>query len=343
MIFAVGCFFAPDQSSSWRILFRKIPLLILPISFILLDKKEFQGFNSFLFLFLGGCIACSLLCFGNAMISIIENHSFENLAGDRQGDYYYYSYRMLAMPSGIDPILLSFYFNFALIVALQTPFLKNVILRCIVVTYLSVFILLLASKIGIVIFGCVLTAWILLSVPTRKMSLILLTFLIPLLVVIVTAFPFLSERFRPSTDFDYREPDSAQWTSSTFRLAIWSCAVDGVKKKPVWGYGTGGGQNALEKIYSERGFVRGQLDHFNAQNEYLNTALDIGLPGVAALLFMLVLSFRSALNARNTATICFLIIMTLGFCVETVLLRQKGIVFFSFFYSFLFWQLTPKA
>ena len=51
---------------------------------------------------------------------------------------------------------------------------------------------------------------------------------------------------------------------------------------------------------------------------------------------MMVVALVFSLRMNDTVGVCFIAVIVVFFCVESVLVRQKGIVFFSFFYSLLF-------
>ena len=76
----------------------------------------------------------------------------------------------------------------------------------------------------------------------------------------------------------------------------------------------------------------------NPHNEFFSTFLDLGLTGFCLLILILLVPLKKAISKRDILQISFLLILFLHFLIESILLRQKGILFFVFFYSLLFWQ-----
>jgi O-antigen ligase len=82
------------------------------------------------------------------------------------------------------------------------------------------------------------------------------------------------------------------------------------------------------------GFSYGIAEMLNAHNQYLETLLDIGWLGLALLLgllgYGLVWGWR-----QNKLLALFMLISILAFATESYLEAQKGIVFFTLFWTIL--------
>jgi len=339
LICVLWILFTNNFEGATTIVGRKIPMLLFPFCFMLINKNlSSKDLQIILGVFLLGCLLCSLICYGYALFNIIQHKSIIDPNSDHTA--YYFTYISLAESVDMDPIYLGLYCNFAFVIAIKTPFVKNLLIRNLIVIYLGIFIILLASKIGII--TLVLTSFLLLITKTNKgtLSYILLVLLIPAFLLGIYKSPYLKERFTVSTQFNYTDPDGSHWSSTTARMAIWSCAVEAIKRRPVLGYGTAAGQDGLETIYKEKEFALGIFWAYNPHNEFLTTMLDSGVVGLGSLCMMLILSFTSSIKSKDMLAIYFVIIIALCFCVESILLRQKGIIFFSFFYSLLFWYVN---
>jgi O-antigen ligase len=179
--------------------------------------------------------------------------------------------------------------------------------------------------------------WLKTKIKRTALYVAMLAIMITAVFVAALKFPFLKSRFQTTVQFDYTELNGNLWTSTTYRLAIWSCSLE-IIKRDLTGHGTSDGQKALEDMYKERGFIRGTLDRYNSHNEFLTTTLDLGVAGLLVILLTVVLGSVEAFKSKQVLVISFMIMIVFYFMVESVLVRQKGIVFFSFFYSFLFWQ-----
>ncbi len=329
--------FSENLGDGLSLVFKKIPLLLLPLSFILINKEiSRKELHIILGVFLAACLLASFVCYGYAFFNIIQHKS---IMSDQSGEYYF-SYVNLTNPVKIDPIYLSLFCNFACVIALQSPFIKSPWLRGLIVLYLSVFIFMIASKMGIIALAAVALQWTISRTHQRIPSLILVISLLALFVLGIYKLPFLSDRFLTSTQFNYAEEDGGKWNSTTFRLAIWSCAKEAIEMHPLLGCGTGGGQKVLEGVYHEKNFVWGLKHQYNAHNEFLSTQLDLGIVGLLLVVAMLIIGFIQSIKSKDALTLSFFCIIFLYFLIETVLARQKGVVFFSFFFSLLLW--LPK-
>lgn len=129
-------------------------------------------------------------------------------------------------------------------------------------------------------------------------------------------------------------------TSLGLRLQFWQSAWDGFLQKPLLGWGE---ENyyALKHAQYVQGMISEQAVTFtHAHNQFLDYAVKQGLLGVAALLLLLLSSWRffyriahtaKTQNQRNAAQ-CgqILLFCTLTFCLSDVFLSlQLGMVFFA--------------
>lgn len=150
----------------------------------------------------------------------------------------------------------------------------------------------------------------------------------------VTQFRIVQEPV--STGFNY--PDSANdWNSWNLRILEWRSSLNIIKHNWFAGVGTGDIGASLDKEYAAVGL--GIFDiGLNAHNQYLQTALALGLAGV----IILTLSFiKPAIIAfREQAVLYLVFIFLIGMCclTESMLEVQKGVVFYSFFNSLLIFQ-----
>jgi O-antigen ligase len=137
----------------------------------------------------------------------------------------------------------------------------------------------------------------------------------------------------------------------TQRIFIWTRAWEAVKAKPVIGYGTGGDRFGLySSIYN---FIENNKDlsiaqiegiqsiisvEYNAHNQFLTDLLMFGLVGGWIIIFILFQGFLTSIKRNNMLQFGFMLAISLACLTEVILVRQKGIVFFSLFYCFLFYE-----
>jgi O-antigen ligase len=340
LLYCIGILYSPNWNEGVSLVIRKLPLLLFPLGLIIVNKELNEKELHLIFtVLLIGCIGISLFCYIRAVINIVQNQTV--VYPDHVYKMYYYAYIPLVRP--FEPIYLSLFSNMAFLIAIKSPLIKSSLLRKVIAGYIGIFIILIAAKGGLIAFLIIVLLLITRTQNKKVLSYIFLLALIPLFLFSIYKFNFLRERFLTSLTFDYTEKHGGVWNSSTLRLAIWSSAIDAIKKSPTLGYGTGGGQMALEEEYVNKGFVFGVFykDHpgipqYNAHNQFLSTTLDVGLGGAIILFLIFIYSTTYSIKLNDPIVIGFTIIIFIFFSVESVLLRQKGIFFFSFFYSFLF-------
>jgi O-antigen ligase len=119
------------------------------------------------------------------------------------------------------------------------------------------------------------------------------------------------------------------------RLIMWTVTTKEFLEHP-FGVGTGNVDYYLSKrLRSYHQMELAKMDDtkqimFNPHNQYLQTGLEVGIIGLLILLFIIVYGFYYGIKSRNWLLI--LVTANLGFnCLfESMLQRQSGIVFFTF-------------
>lgn len=100
-------------------------------------------------------------------------------------------------------------------------------------------------------------------------------------------------------------------------------------------YLTGYGLNATNKKIKQKR-IEHQLyygyDNFNFHNQYIQFFAELGVFGLLLLLLIVFSNLKNALKAKNFVAISFAILMISLFLTESLLSRQRGIVFFIIMY-----------
>ena len=78
--------------------------------------------------------------------------------------------------------------------------------------------------------------------------------------------------------FDTTRDNMVNTQSLTGRVLIWERAANGIADHPLTGYGLGAFAEIAQQAYPLPGFIPGEINH--AHNLFLQTALDLGLPGL---------------------------------------------------------------
>ena len=314
-------FLSADQPETVDLVTRKIHLLLIPAGFILIDKHiSDRAFNFILTLFLVCSLLFSLLCLGGAFIQFLKSE-----AGEGTNRFTGFA---LSEVVNISPVYLSMFLNMAFVITLQNHFV-GFKAKLAIGLYLATLILLLSSLPGILTLTVTSFLWMQSTTTKTWISLVTAGLLI---VALTLVFIF----YVPSQTLDPNDSKTETVKSIADRLIIWSYAMKTGNENPVTGHGSGMGQTALEQTYEREGFLRGAKASLNPHNQFLSTYLDLGLVGVLVLALVLLYPFVWSLRSGDFLLMTFIVMMILFFSFESVLVRQKGIVFFSYFYALIF-------
>lgn len=119
------------------------------------------------------------------------------------------------------------------------------------------------------------------------------------------------------------------------RLARWEAILELVKGSPLVGYGNGAENDLLKEKYFKKGLYISYLNEFNTHNQYLATLLKTGIAGLLLLLFVLYTGYAAAIKREDVLFMSFMIMITVVSLSENILDLNKGIFFYSFFFSML--------
>jgi O-antigen ligase len=124
------------------------------------------------------------------------------------------------------------------------------------------------------------------------------------------------------------------------RLVMWTVSVNAWSKNP-WGVGTGNvdeclsrelkriGQNELATLGDNREI------RYNPHNQFLQIGLEIGFLGLFIFLYGMISAVRRGLTSKNWFLILIVSCLLFNSLFESMLQRQAGIVFFTFWICLL--------
>ncbi len=142
--------------------------------------------------------------------------------------------------------------------------------------------------------------------------------------------------FSDSIDLSSKNSMDKTWGGRALRIAIWQCAWDIIKEKPLIGVGNGDAQAALQQSYKDNNFdFAAYHNSYNAHSQYVQHTVTFGVFGLLVLLANLLIPFWASLRAKNILYLYFLSIIMIGALTEVILARNKGIVFYAFFMALL--------
>ena len=170
--------------------------------------------------------------------------------------------------------------------------------------------------------------WLLIAVSTT------------LFFVVLYSFSGINERFKEMIVATKIKNNTE--TSSGIRLIVWENAIKKAFNKNYFGYGVGDVQTILDNSYINNGYKKIADEHYNTHNQYLQTALTIGIVGLSIFVFCLLFLMFKFISEKEYLSSLILLFFLLTFLFESYLERQNGIIFFSLIISLLTFTRNAK-
>ena len=139
------------------------------------------------------------------------------------------------------------------------------------------------------------------------------------------------------------EEDIWQFNGTSLRITFWYVAWKKILKDDVlWlGYSPGDRRAEMNEEFYKTG-LNPWYENYNIHNQFIQVLAELGLLGLSLYLILHVSLFFESLKQRNILLGAFLIGFTIFQMTESVIERNKGIVFFVFF-LLLILQMKPQT
>ena len=125
-----------------------------------------------------------------------------------------------------------------------------------------------------------------------------------------------------------------QYDGWQVRHFVWQAVDTLAKDTPWYGRGTGSVNVVLGDTYRKMGFTYAVVQALNAHNQYLQTWLELGWPGLALLVSILLIGFWQGWRGRPLL-LALSLLASLSMVTESYMEAQKGVVFFGFMWALL--------
>ena len=336
----VGLSYTDNQAGGIQDLILKLSFVIFP--FVLLVNRRIDQH------FLRGVIR--VFYYTMFLVSIyILLAAWRNLINAGEVDLSqalgYFTYEILAANIGIQPIYLSLYMVFAFFAVIWDFFLDPKIgltksgkwmarvwgfhfymMVILLSSRMELLVLLFISFLGLAYYqGLKAKSWF----SAIFKILVLGSFTIFLLGL----FPVNKARYEEMVDIN-KDYTQTKWGGRSIRIHKWMNTLELISEQPILGTGVGDMQDELQKVYKRNQFDIAYSYRFNPHNQYLQTWAASGILGILTLLLIYFISFKYALDSKNKLYIALVLLLFLSMITESMLERQKGLVFFSFFLLF---------
>ncbi len=123
--------------------------------------------------------------------------------------------------------------------------------------------------------------------------------------------------------------------SNSYRVAINSCSINLIKKQWLFGYGMGDVQQKLDECYTQKNITI-KKNAYNSHNQYFDAWLRAGVAGFIYLILFISYLFYTSLKRKNYLLLALVLLYSINFLFENILLRQSGVILFYFLIIFFF-------
>lgn len=359
LLYIVGMIYTSNINEGFAVLQKKLPLLLFPLvigTSVPMEKKDVERM---LWFFVLACFIASVICFVNAFYRTLiagQAYSFDPQSNYKEDFFFYHGFSRIL----IHAIYFATYLALCSIFIIQYVYshwsslskIKRTLLL-LLLHYLLLIIFMLSSRITIISLFLIFFFGILwYFYKSRKIiqgvGVLAIIFLIFSGVIFFT--PALKARFddvfNSSFKFENNPATNAQLSGKLdgvqMRLANWQFTIMAGEDSWFLGKGTGDGMDALLETYLKNNFYEGYAPKYNPHNQFLQTWLNIGIPGLLALLLSFIVASVLAIRRQQYIYIAFLILIAFFCLTESVLERQHGVVFYAFFNSLFVFSLFKK-
>ncbi|GAB4150920.1 MAG: hypothetical protein Fur0041_23290 [Bacteroidia bacterium] len=346
LLYALGLIWSENLSSGGREMETKLSFLIMPLMFFSVPFEK-EKLRKVLHAFIIGCAAAmvTLLCF--ALYRYIET-KYRISQGEDLWDFgvnYFLKDRLSVF---VHPSYMAMYLSFAVwaLYSFHRTVISAHFVRYGLYALFVVCIVFLVSKAGLIVLtgiGAFIIYEMIFRGQRLRQALIIIAAFVMMVAVLFTAAPQFRNRFVAAFQaLTSGQERNTTAESTSERLAIWSAATELIKEHPLNGSGTGSANDRLQEKYKEKGMTAALEQRLNAHNQFFQTTITLGIPGLLMLLLLLFTPLLSAIKNRKEFYVGFFLIVIINIFVESMFEAQAGVLFFTFFNALLFMDLNKK-
>lgn len=344
VIATVYTHYRPDAFNEWTL---RLPVLLFPIVFSLnnLDVKKYRA--NFLQAFAFVCTATIVYLYADAISTIRYYHLPFKLIFSAAFTNHNFS----------DPIdMHATFFSFQVVIGFvylltllfkPMPLVTKVFYGICSLILLSGLVQLSSKSILGVLFVIINLAlpYCLLTGKNRVRFMIASVAISALAFIVVLNISSFRERYLNSLKYDLSAAKPSE--SIDPRLARWHVVANLIRQKPMLGHGSGSEDPLLHDEFFAAKMYRSFLAGLNSHNQYLSFWIKSGIWGLIVYLLALGYGFKAAISQKDLVFISFMLVIGIVSLSENVLDADKGVMFYSLFFSFFLFtdnsKLSPQV
>ncbi len=329
-----GILYSEDKDEGFSMATRQWAILLIPVLFSITNLNLEKYKLNLVCIFGFGCTVTILYLYADAVHTI----SYFNMPFSSLFTLLFMNHNF-SMPIKLHATYLSCYTALSLLAFLYLLFIKKDLqqkwLYIISAVVLSVGLIQLSSRAVFIAFLAVVNlAFPFFLFHGKKRIIFFLTASLISIAVLLMIFKVDSFKTRYISELKTDLTNNVKIIENTEpRLARWKILIGLAKRSPVVGYGTGAERKMLKEKYYEEGLYISYLNEFNAHSQYLSILLRFGIIGLALFIYTLYFGFAAAVRKKDIVFLCFLVIIAVVSVSENYLDMDRGIFFYSFFFS----------
>ncbi len=330
LLHAVAYFFSYNKHEALFSIEVKLSFLFLPFLFYN-SKFDRKNFTTIAMVFVASNLLAVLVCTIN---SLVNYFSVGNLLT-------YNSYSLFLHPSYFAMYLV---FSLILLLLADIQITKSKSASFVLLTIAALFIVsgifFSASKMGLLSLGLIIPAIVFYKLFSAKKfifsSILFITLMVLGIALFNTNFSPI-QRLKNAFSFynSNQAIDKTTTESNAVRILVWREAMELIKAKPFVGCTPGDANGILYAAYEKAGLTGAFREHLNTHNQFLQTAVGLGLVGTILLLIQTLGLLIYGFVKRNILTLLFGLLIIVNFLVESMLQTEAGNLFFVFFYCLI--------
>ena len=298
--------------------------LVLPIAFIFNNDKQFNK-EKVINIFSLSLVIYALLCL---IVGVVNASKYSDIS-------FLFYHKLSGSLGNLNAIYLSVFISLGISFFVTKKNKSKLEFLCLI--FLSLFLVLLSSKMVIAITFITSILYFLRKRKFKKLNLKSAVLSIVILLVIIPAGSNLFSRIK--VEFEKTEMNevlntkdfghSYIWTGFGLRVFQAKAFIEILKEKKniVLGSGLNNSQDNLNEKYKEYNFYPGFLN-YNYHNQYMQIFAELGIVGLCLLLLILLLILKEAIINKDYFLLSFIILILVVSFTESFLWRQRGMVFF---------------
>ena len=348
LIYCISYFFSENKDIALDHIILYLPILLFSLIFPSISSINSDNLINILKSFVIAVFCLNFYSVFDALMSYFETK--------QMSEFVYYKLTIHRMHPTYQSMFISFstailfYFKKNNTISLSNMFFYFLIILNLI------FILLLQSAIGVFIFSILFLGHFFYELYFgNKIFFSSVKILLFLLCVFSALYfsPSLKNKYSQSSDFlKYADNSELILASSQDRFIIWKSFFILIQDSPLFGYGSGDAhmelQNQIKKESLEKTFIQQKYEalfkrDFNYHNQYFQILSSTGILGLFFFIMIFIRSCAMQFKEKNYLFLLFSFIFLSSCMTESILQRQLGIYFFSFFTAFLsFYQINSN-